>query len=191
MKIRSFLAIELAKELTASAKELIRNLSPVGASVKWVESDGMHLTLKFFGEIEELKTYEISKAVSDVVAELEPFEFRVEGVGAFPDVTRPRTIWVGVSEGSDALCRLQAQLDSALGDLGFPPERRRFHPHLTLGRIRERGDQASLVSELQELQSYDCGSSRVEQVVFFRSELHRRGPVYTKLATCTLEGSEQ
>ncbi len=187
-KIRCFLAADLADELAAAVAPVISQLALITDSVKWVAAEDLHLTLKFFGEIDELETYEVAKAVTQVVGGLPEFEICLSGIAAFPAVDRPRTIWAGVTDGSDTLLDVQAQIDESLQRLGFPRERRQFHPHLTLGRVRHKSQQEELSAALRELAGYECGRAQIGELVLFRSELFRTGPQYTVLATCPFEG---
>ncbi len=187
-KIRCFLAVDLADELAAAVAPVIAQLALTTDGVKWVAAQDMHLTFKFFGDIEELETYGIAKAVLDVVRAAPAFEICLTGIGAFPAIDRPRTIWAGITQGSDTLLALQASIDKALQRLGYPRERRQFHPHITLGRVRHKAQQDELAAALRGLATYECGSAQVEELLLFRSELFRAGPQYTVLATCPLQG---
>ena len=185
-KIRCFLAVELSDELAGPVGQLIHQLAPDGPGVKWVEPENLHLTLKFFGDIDELETYDIAKCVSRAIQGTEPFAIRLRGVGAFPGRDRPRTLWVGVEEGKEQLGALQASVENGLGELGYPREARRFEPHLTVGRVRDKVGQRELVSALRRCQEFDCGRAQIDEVVLFSSQLYRSGPVYTRIATCPL-----
>ncbi len=185
-KIRAFLAVEMDDSVCSATGELIEQLAATGAAVNWVPTDHLHLTLKFFGDIEEVQSYEISKAVTRVTKRYRSFPINLAGVGAFPSNERPRTLWVGVTAGQEVLCDFQSALEKSLAELGYPSERRKFQPHLTIGRVRDKAGQSELATALRELQDTELGVSAIRSAILFRSELRRSGPVYSKLATCQL-----
>ena len=105
----------------------------------------------------------------------------VAGVGAFPQVRRPRVLWAGVREGAESLHRLQPKLESALSAFGVPSEDRSFHPHLTLGRVRRTERLGGLSAEIQKWRDVDFGPSSVSELVLMRSELRSTGAIHTPL----------
>ncbi|MCA9188849.1 MAG: RNA 2',3'-cyclic phosphodiesterase [Pirellulaceae bacterium] len=186
MHIRAFLAAEVAADIGAQAKQVIAQLSDGTRDVKWVDPTSLHLTFKFFGETDPRDIYRISKTVQTVIASFDPFMINVQGVGAFPDLRRPRTIWAGIATGADELVQLQSALDKALLAEGFPCERRRFHPHVTLGRLRDGRGAGQLVDGLNAVRESVFGAMQLHELVLFSSELQRSGPIYTPLATIPL-----
>lgn len=185
-KLRAFLAVPISDELCGVISKQIRELAAVSPGVRWTDPDGLHITLKFFGEIEELETVEISRCVQSVVADHTAFEVAVTGLGAFPAADRPRTLWAGIEHGADQLCALQADLENALSDLGYKAETRRYHPHVTIGRVRDKSGVSELSSALERLADESMGRAPVEDVVFYSSELRRSGAIYTPMATVSL-----
>lgn len=136
--IRSFIAIELPEDVRAGLRRIQDELHLPGHNfVKWVFPDGIHLTLKFLGNISPLKVADVSKVMKDASVGTSTFSLTVSGLGAFPNLQRPRVLWVGVGGELDKLVTLQQRIDSGLGVLGFAPEKRPFAPHLTLARLRE------------------------------------------------------
>lgn len=186
-RVRTFVAVEMSEGVLSAAAKVVRELSRSGATVRWIEPQNMHLTLKFLGEVDALEIPEVCKAVEESVAQVPGFTFDVAGVGAFPKVERPRTIWLGVTRGNKQLLELQEQLEEGLKPLGFPPEKRRFSPHLTLGRVKRQGPELAALSEdLELLADHEAGTTAVDEVTVFSSELTREGPVYQALAHATL-----
>ena len=105
-------------------------------------------------------------------------------MGAFPKVDRPRTIWAGVTAGGEPLSDLAELLETAFEPMGFPRERRRFHPHLTLGRVKGRGSLEALSSRITKLgDEHELGIARVDELLLMSSDLKPAGPVYTRMAT--------
>ena len=127
-RIRTFVAVELAPSVISRANDLIDKLRVSSAQINWAKTQQMHLTLKFLGDVPDTDTPDICRVVAKVARGFEPFEITCRGVGAFPTNDHPRTLWLGIEDGAESLCELQAAIETALKDqLGFPREARRFH----------------------------------------------------------------
>jgi 2'-5' RNA ligase len=186
--IRTFVAVELSAAVIDRARSLIEHLRPSGADVKWVEPHNMHLTLQFLGDVPEPQTAEVCGAVSEAIKEFPSFDVSLAGAGAFPDARRPRTLWIGVREGIEPLTRLQAAIEAALDELGFPGEDRRFHPHLTIGRVRQGGgpEVRALGQLVRQHADFDAASATIDHVTVFSSILGKAGPTYQALVRAPL-----
>jgi 2'-5' RNA ligase len=170
-----------------AAAGLAEEFAAVASDVKWVEPENMHLTLKFLGDVENTEIHRVCQLAAEAVADEAPFRLQMYGAGAFPNVRRPRTIWIGAGDGSDATARLAKNLDKAMKKLGYRPEGRVFAPHLTLGRVRRSGPWLAPLAELiQQYAERDLGHTTVEEVIVFSSELGREGATYDALARCPL-----
>lgn len=186
---RTFIAIEIASAVRSRAAELIGLLAYEGDGIKWVVPENLHLTLQFLGDVAQNDLPGVSEAVGRAVADRPPFEISLRGANAFPHIGRPRTLWLGVDEGAESLSRLQQAVQSAVRKLGFPPENRPFHAHLTLGRVRRPSPALQhLTPRLRAQQDFSAGHSPVEQVVVFASYLDRHGPTYQTLHRAPLSG---
>ncbi len=182
-RVRTFVAVEMSEAVRAAAAKIIRRLAKCDAAVRWVEPEKMHLTLKFLGEVGTLEIPDVCRAVEEAVVEVPGFTFDVAGVGAFPKIERPRTIWLGVTTGVEQLAELHGQIEKGLEKLGYPPENRRFSPHLTLGRVKHAGPELEELSELiKSLADKPSGTAAVDEVTVFSSELTREGPIYQPLS---------
>lgn len=188
-RIRAFIAIEAPPEVQAQAAQLIKELRDSPAAVKWVEADEMHWTLKFLGEVELTDVGEICKAVIAAAAPFAPFDVESHGAGAFPNLANPKTLWMGMRRGAEAMIALQQAIERQLLPLGFREEPRRFQPHLTIGRVRANppGDQ-QLGRLVRRYQDFGGGVSTVFEVLVLSSELTREGPIYDSLGRARLEG---
>jgi 2'-5' RNA ligase len=184
MKARTFLAIEISDAVRAEVVGLIEDLAAAGDSVKWVEPENLHVTLKFFGDVAGEEIHSLARAVEEVCREHDPFEIALAGVGAFPHLDRPRTLWIGVGQGADGMVALAESLEARFVALGYPAEGRRFHPHLTLGRLR--GQPQAIAGRLRRIRDAQFGHVLVDRLVLMSSTLDRRGPTYTPLATMCL-----
>jgi 2'-5' RNA ligase len=177
--IRSFLAIELPKPVLRKIEEVQGDLRSAHAEVRWVVPEKIHLTLKFFGNIEESRIDLIFKSIEEPMRDTLPFSVRVRGAGAFPSLKNPRVIWMGLADGKEKLISLQKQVEDQLERIGFEPEDRPFQPHLTLGRMRSSRGKEELVKKMERYTEEEFGDFRVEKVVLFKSDLRPSGPIYT------------
>lgn len=184
--VRTFVAVEIPANVRARAAELIEILSGAGADVKWVASENLHITLKFLGDVELKETARICEAMQKASAETSPFPLALRGAGAFPNVRRPRTIWLG-TEDDLTMRALHQHLEARLQKLGFRKDGRRFHAHLTLGRVRRGGPaMAELGRLLQEHAAFEAGTAPIVELVLFASHLSRTGPTYEPLGRAKL-----
>lgn len=188
-KTRTFIAVEAVDGVQALAQQTMSRLKPVAEHVKWVEPENLHFTLQFLGDLSDEEIAEVCRRVERVVSRVEPFTIAARGVGGFPRADRPRTLWLGVGEGADEFCRLQATIERNLEDLGFRAELRKFVPHLTLGRVGSPGaGLATLVQELGQLADLAGGQMCVDEVIVYASRLARSGATYYPLAHVRLGG---
>lgn len=186
--LRAFVAVELPEAVRRKIVELERLLSKTDAEVKWVAVESLHITLNFLGDVELRATADIGKALEAACSRMVPFTLVLAGAGAFGPPAKPRTLWLGATEGAQQMVQLHAALEHALQPLGFRPEGRRFQPHVTVGRVRRppRGD--SLATLLRQHADFFAGEAEVDEVVLFSSELEPEGPIYTPLARASLAG---
>ena len=188
--IRTFVAVEMDPAVRRAAQGLIDKFRATGAGVSWVVPANMHLTLKFLGDVGVGDVARVCQAVREAVAGAAPFSLQVCGVGAFPNLSRPRVIWLGAAEGQEAMAALAGRVESALTELGFPREGRRFQSHLTLGRVRRGGpEMAALARLVEQHAAVELGQTPVEEVVVFSSQLKPTGAVYEALDRAPLGGA--
>ncbi|MFO7907656.1 MAG: RNA 2',3'-cyclic phosphodiesterase [Planctomycetota bacterium] len=188
-KTRTFVAVELSHSVRQRAGDLIQRLQASAARVGWVSPENMHITLKFLGEQTDDDIATICQAVMEAAKTVAPFEFNCHGAGAFPSHTRPRTVWIGVREGTDALRQLHQRVEDQLWQRGYKKEKRAFHPHVTIGRVRRGGAGVETLGDLiTAAEQFQAGTVVAEEVVVFGSHLGRGGPRYQALARAPLEG---
>lgn len=188
--IRTFVAVEVSPVVRQRAAELVKRLRTSGDGFKWVDPASMHLTLSFLGDVDDRDVYRVCQAVSTAVATVPPFDIEFAGAGAFPDVPKPRTVWIGVTHGAEQMIALQEAVADALEVEGYRKESRRYQPHLTIGRCG-RGSRPTreLSQQIAAAAEFEVGESGVDEVVVFSSRLERAGPVYEALSTAPLAGS--
>jgi 2'-5' RNA ligase len=182
MSIRSFVALPIPHEIRDHLARLHQSVPHSAGRITWVKPEAIHLTCVFLGDIEEDQVDPITAALREAAADTEPFVTCLDGVGAFPDFRKPRTIWVGYDTGADEVVALKQAIDTALEPLGFQPEKRSFHPHVTLGRVKQQGNARELEHAAAEW-ILPFENWMTHHVIFFQSELTKHGPVYTPLAT--------
>lgn len=176
--MRAFIAIDLDQAIKSELSALVARLARTRAEVRWVKLQGMHLTLKFLGEISaESDLPRVDQALRNAVLGTPCFELVLSGTGAFPDVRRPRVLWAGV-EPNPALDALQGRLESLLEQAGFPREDRPFKPHLTLGRVKGKFGLEAALAELSRNEKKTFGSMTVTRLSLFESRLRPDGAEY-------------
>jgi 2'-5' RNA ligase len=185
-KIRTFIAIDLPASVREVISRTQERLRKVGLGIRWVRPQGIHLTLKFLGDIEKSDVEKIGDAMGLAAGGAFPFSLRGEGLGVFPDFSRPRVVWVGLAGDVGLLQALQGSLDVQLQGLGFPRENRPFTGHLTLGRVKGRLDGAQLRRALQRFEDFTTEGFMAQAVTLFQSDLGPDGAVYTKLVEVPL-----
>jgi 2'-5' RNA ligase len=192
-EIRAFIAVKLPDRVIQRLQGLQDRLKKRDAfsPVRWIRASSIHLTLKFLGQIPVETTEAITIALESACDPFPPFSFTVKEIGCFPSPHRPRVIWVGVEEPTGALAGLQRATEDACEQLGFRRESRPYHPHLTVGRIRDRttmGKRRAVGQAIQELGVGPFGSVTVSGVTLIRSDLRPAGAVYTSLGEIRLGG---
>jgi 2'-5' RNA ligase len=191
-RIRTFIAVEADPSIRKSAAALIDRLRQSAADVKWVAPENLHLTVKFLGDVNADDVAAVCEAVERSVAEVSPFELDFGGAGAFPNLRRPQTIWLGVREGNERMANLADRVERALKRFGFRRETRQFRSHLTLGRMRRDGGGPGgreLAELLAQFADYEAGRMPVEEIVVFSSQLERTGPIYEAMRRAPLGGT--
>lgn len=189
--IRAFVAVKISPALEGRVGELLTELALPQYDVKWVRPENLHLTLKFLGNVEEGRVEAIAEVIGEVARSSRPFRLRLGGLGAFPNIRRPRVIWAGMTEGARRLEGIAEGLEAGLGRLGFAREKRRFSAHLTLGRTRSARGLNELVRRVNRYSNFELGEMQIEDVSLFASELRPAGPVYTGLFKAALGGGVQ
>lgn len=184
---RTFIAVEVSDDVRRRVSKITTRLQRSQAKVSWTQSENLHLTLKFLGDTPDTKIPDVCRGVARAAATVEPFTAQFTGVGAFPRPERPRTVWVGLTEGVTALQQLQLQLEEEMYAVGLPRERRKFVPHLTVGRVRGGGPtQQELAKLVQQEANTGAGRCNVHEVVTIASFLNPEGPTYQVLGRAPL-----
>jgi 2'-5' RNA ligase len=180
--------VEISEEVRARLVDHVQRLREAVPNVhaSWNRADNIHLTLKFFGDVEKDATRKISATAARVVQTFSPFPIRIAGTGTFPEQALPRILWVGVEDPSGNLASLQKQFENECAKEGFPKEGRAFRPHLTLARIRSpRGSRT--LGEIHKRIEFAATEVGVSELLLTRSELSSEGSKYTLISRHRLE----
>jgi 2'-5' RNA ligase len=189
--LRAFIAAELPAALREAIGRLQAELAAAGVRARWVRPEGIHLTLRFLGEVPVEAVARPAEALAAAAAGQAALRLRAAGLGVFPGPRRLRVLWVGLAGETGALGGLQRRLEQALAERGFPPEERPFRPHLTLGRFGEVGPAGPVAEVLAARAGREVGGFEVRELVLFKSELRPAGAVYTALARAALGARDE
>jgi 2'-5' RNA ligase len=186
-RLRTFIAVDLGKPIRERIVLLQESLARTGNEVKWVEPENIHLTLLFLGEVDDRELISVCRAVSDVGKWLAPFVISVEQIGCFPNLRRPRILWVGVGTGAPEVVALHDALEPPLLALGcYRREDRPYTPHITCGRARGDAISFKLTEAIAKKSDWQAGETEVGEVLVMSSELTPKGPIYTVLSRAKL-----
>ncbi len=185
--MRAFIAIEIPEKNKNEISEVQRGLKGSGVDASWTRAEGMHLTLKFLGEVFETKVLEIMNALTNAVRSPAGFRINVAGIGAFPDRKNARVVWAGIAGDVEKLAMLQVAVEEAMAGLGFEREKRTFTPHLTLGRIKHIHARDCWLKSLDGIKDLELPAFEVHAVSLMKSELKPAGAVYTEMGRVELK----
>jgi 2'-5' RNA ligase len=188
---RTFIAVPLPQPVLATAAALQALLRGQGLRFKWVRPEGMHLTLKFLGDVDPDRVPEIGQALLAAAGTMAPFTLNARGLGVFPGTRKARVLWMGLEGQLDPLMALQAAVESELSRIGFAADERPFKAHLTLARIKAPIRLSLPEPLLSKVEKDESGPFTVERICLFRSELKPTGAVYTRLAEAELKGDRR
>jgi len=178
--LRLFIALPLPPEVETELGRLLDLLRPIGPEVKWVPAKNIHLTVKFLGDTEEKLVEKIASAIDQVAPAYQPFESVIDRVGGFPNLRRPRVIWVGGSEPIEDAVKMAHDVDLRMRQLRFEKEKRAFKAHLTLGRVRQGRRVEDLAAYLESFKLPPI-PLKLDRLVLFKSTLTPGGAIYDRL----------
>ena len=179
-EIRAFLAIDLDDDLKPKINKIIKEFKQIDTKIKYVELTNLHLTLKFFGDIDKNGLKLLEDAIANVVSEFEPFKINISGCGSFPNNNHIKVIWVGIEDDS-ILKDLHDKLDKEFARIGFDKDRK-FSTHLTIGRMKSAKNKDKVKSTIEEFSNFEIGEMEVSQISLKKSTLTPRGPIYEDIS---------
>lgn len=189
--LRLFCAVELPAEARAGVVEHIARLRerlPL-ARAGWERAEKLHLTLKFFGDVEQSRASALSAALALAAKRVEPFPLRLAGAGAFPPRGNPRVLWLGLNDETGSFARLHQAVEQECAAAQFKREERPFHPHLTIARLRQPAGARALAEQHTEL-GFAALELTVNEIVLMQSELGTGGSRYTALSRHALVNAQ-
>ena len=185
---RCFLAIDIEPHLLEKIGEIQEEFKKTNNNVKYVETENLHFTLKFFGNINNEKINEIIEVTEKVLSGIDSETVNtgentlaIEGIGTFPNENYMKVLWIGTAYNS-FLTNLQKELDSEFKKLGFKLDNN-FKTHLTIGRIRNLKDKKEFKEKIKELRDIKVGKMDISKIFLKKSELTPKGPIYSDIET--------
>ncbi|MDL2246521.1 RNA 2',3'-cyclic phosphodiesterase [Methanobrevibacter sp. OttesenSCG-928-K11] len=178
-KIRSFLAIELEENLKENVSNVQKEFRKIDADIKYVPSKNMHLTLKFFGDIDLDTVEKLSLKIESVLNNYSEFTLKLKGCGNFPNPNNIKVIWIGF-EDNEILSNLQKELDNEFNTLGFKKERD-YKSHLTIGRMKNAKNKDEVKELIAKNKTIEIGQMKVNKIILKKSTLTPNGPIYEDL----------
>ena len=179
--MRLFIAIEIPAEIKREISNVQERLRGAGADASWTKPDGIHLTMKFLGEVPEAKVPDIMQGLRQAAQSEGPLRLEMKGIGAFPNTKNARIVWIGLAGNIEQLMRLQGAIEDAMAGLGMPREERIFTPHLTLGRIRNIRSRSAWLAAFEKLKDIGLPGFDAAVLSLMKSELKPSGAEYTAL----------
>lgn len=180
--MRTFFAVDIEEEIKTSISLLINRFQKMEKNIRWVKTENIHLTIYFFGEVQDNDLNELEIILQNVVKGLQPFTVTVKGLSAFPSVERPRVVWIGVQNPMRELNAIFDGINSGLleTELKIKKDVKGYTPHLTIGRVKGKYDKR-IITEIQDERDTKFGTFRVENIILYQSILRREGPIYKPL----------
>ncbi|MFH2057278.1 MAG: RNA 2',3'-cyclic phosphodiesterase [Pseudomonadota bacterium] len=179
--IRTFVAIPIPKNISLFLNKIQGEIRENQIKASWVRTSSMHLTLRFIKETANEDVAPIIHAMKATAVTCAPFTLSAGGVGGFPDIKKARVIWSGVRGQMDSLKRVQLILEKNLGRAGLQADKKRFSPHVTLGRFKDRKDSMTLANIIENFEPYESDPCLMKKMVLFKSDLKPSGAVHTPL----------
>jgi 2'-5' RNA ligase len=184
---RTFIALPVPEVLRGKLERLQRLIAPNFPQVRWIERADFHLTLAFLGDVHDVDLSRLCKSVAEGVKGFGPVDLVIRGLGAFPDMSKPRVLWCGLEGDLERLQQLQQIVFEAADRGGYRPDAQQFRPHVTLGHIKiKRGQEVDMSSLEAHYRGWAAGGFTSDTVVTFASSDHPEGPHYSALGNAAL-----
>ncbi len=178
--VRAFLAFDIdIPEVKQKLADMQAAAVQTGADLKLVETENIHMTIRFLGDITLNVADKIFAEMQQV--QFKPFPVQLLGLGVFPNLNYPRVLWAGIAQGAEQLQNVFSQIEPRLQRLGLTPERNAFSPHLTIARVRSGRNKPQFAEFVTKNTKYDFGVVEAKCFRLKRSQLTPRGPIYSTL----------
>jgi RNA 2',3'-cyclic 3'-phosphodiesterase len=175
--MRTFIAINLPDEIQHAVSDYVDSIKKSMKDIKWVDSNNLHFTIKFLGEVNDSDIKKVTDCMSNVAREYSPFEIGLSDTGFFPSESNPKVVWIGVDGGEDTLLDLYQDMENCLEESGFDRESKTFSPHLTIGRVKK----FKKVTVPDNLLDFEPVRFTVSSLAVMKSTLTPEGPIYEKI----------
>jgi 2'-5' RNA ligase len=176
--MRTFLAIDVPDRLRPALSAVQHRDAADRGRLRWMAPSTFHITMRFLGATAEEQVAPVAEALAAKLATFAPFSLTLSGGGAFPSAQKPRVLWAGIRGDVEALTAIAAALEEVVREAGFPPDEKRFHPHVTIGRVQD-GRPRGTAARLEQIG--DLGSFDVDEVIWFRSDSGPNCMIYTPI----------
>jgi len=180
--IRCFLALTIPKEAQAELASIQKSLQTHGAKARWVKADNIHITLRFLGNRPVKKIEQITKDLPLFCPNFRPFKITIHTLDGFPDLSNPKVIWTGISNGSDSILKIYDRINEGLARLGIPKEHEKFIPHLTLARCKTSEESLLTAAAIKKFRISPV-DTEIKAITFYKSALSSHGPTYETIQT--------
>jgi len=177
--MRCFLAVDIPEHIKKSILKATQNLRKDLIGIKWVEPHNLHITIKFLGEVEDKNALALAETLEKRLLNSGTFVLKLKNFGFFPDLKRPRVFWVGVEDRGENLKKLWKEIENIVPKYGISRDNRTFTPHLTLARIKKPIKIEK--SGLESLKNFETPEFKIDTLIFYKSVLTSKGPIYTKI----------
>jgi 2'-5' RNA ligase len=181
---RGFIAVEV--ESSPRLEDFSRAIKATDAPLKMVKLDIIHVTLKFLGDTDEALIPEIEKVMKDATEGIQPFNVKIKGTGAFPNLNRISVVWAGMVN-AESLGQIARKLNQGLEPLGFKPEKKRFSPHVTIARVKGGRNKDKVAEAIRSYENEEFSEVEVNRIVLKKSVLTPQGPIYSDVMEVSLE----
>lgn len=180
---RGFIACEIKS--TPQILALEQEIKKIGADVKLVEPENIHITMKFLGDTDEHVIDDIERIMKESVHDIKPFSIVLKGTGVFPNQQYMKVLWIGIID-NGVIGTIAQRIDGKLEQLGFSREHREFSPHLTIGRVKTAKNKDRLLKVIENHASDEFTLQEIRSISLKKSDLTPQGPIYTTLREVTL-----
>ncbi len=183
--IRTFIAVDLPQEIKMDIDRMIAGLRRDNSGIRWVKAANLHLTLRFLGDIPEQSVPSLAESLKDNLSGFGPFDLVLSGMGGFPNLRKPRVIWIGASDGTDRLIDLAGKVETGCIKSGFGRGDKKFSSHMTIGRVKFPKGLDPLLDKIEKT-DFESSKFTVNEIFVVKSDLSPAGPKYTKLEAVSL-----
>ncbi len=188
-KIRTFIGVYASQKINSNVARLIERFGAFSREVHWVYEDNLHLALNFVGDIDDREIPEFCNDATEFISKFEPFDLVLSGLGGYPSLEEPNSVWINAQEGGDEMALISREITKFLRDWSLGKSRFDFAANMTIGRIK-KGSQCpnELAALLHRFRNHDAGSCLIDRVKICSSTFEGGRPHYASMATIELEG---